>query len=236
MNFLVNTIKGVFLGAGAILPGISSGVICVVFNIYEKLLDCFFNIFKDFKKSIGFLFPIGIGILLGVFIFGNILLFIFNKYPTILKLIFTCFILISFPPLYKTVSSKHPFKIYYIAFFIIAFGITIYLNCLENSMPYLTMCNSFAYLILSGFLMSIGVVVPGVSSSVILLLLGVYPAYLSAISFINFSILIPMGIGLILGTIFFMFIIKILFKKFYPQTFYAIMGFSISSLLLIFGN
>ena len=55
MNFLVNCVKGIAIGAGAILPGISSGVLCVIFGIYEKLLDSILNFFKDLKNNSKFL-------------------------------------------------------------------------------------------------------------------------------------------------------------------------------------
>lgn len=61
MNFLVNCVKGIAIGAGAILPGISSGVLCVIFGIYEKLLDSILNFFKDLKNNSKFLTPLIIG-------------------------------------------------------------------------------------------------------------------------------------------------------------------------------
>ena len=59
---------------GAILPGISSGVLCVIFGIYEKLLDSILNFFKDIKGNTKFLFPILIGVGIGIIIFGNLFL------------------------------------------------------------------------------------------------------------------------------------------------------------------
>lgn len=58
MKFLLDCIKGIAIGAGAILPGISSGVLCVIFGIYEKLLDSILNFFNNVKKNIRFLSPI----------------------------------------------------------------------------------------------------------------------------------------------------------------------------------
>ena len=93
---------------------------------------------------------------------------------------------------------------------------------------------SFIYLILSGFVMSVGVVVPGVSSTIILMLMGVYNTYLVSVSYLNFPVLIPMGIGLVIGCIIFMIITKFLLNKFYAQTFYAIIGFTLGSILVLF--
>lgn len=82
--------------------------------------------------------------------------------------------------------------------------------------------------------MSVGVVVPGISNTVILMCLGIYNAYLSGITTLNLSILIPMGIGLIFGSVVFIFIIKILFKHFYMQTYYSIIGFTIGSIFVLY--
>ena len=82
--------------------------------------------------------------------------------------------------------------------------------------------------------MSAGVIIPGVSSTVILMCFGVYYIYLEAISFFNLSVLIPMGIGLILGSIFFLFLIRFLFKNYSYQTYYCIIGFVLGSVFVLF--
>ena len=73
MKGFFNIIKGIFIGAGAIVPGVSSGVLCVIFGIYEKLLDSVLNFFKDIRNNLKFLFPIALGVGIGVLLFSNIL-------------------------------------------------------------------------------------------------------------------------------------------------------------------
>ena len=90
------------------------------------------------------------------------------------------------------------------------------------------------YLLICGFLMSIGIVVPGVSSTVILMFLGVYSTYLSAISIANMNVLLPMIIGCGIGSILFMKLIKILLNKFHSQTIFGIIGFSLGSVLILY--
>lgn len=82
--------------------------------------------------------------------------------------------------------------------------------------------------------MSAGIVIPGVSKTVILMMLGVYSSYLSAISTLNFSILIPLGIGLVLGGVVFMVLINFLFSHFKSYTYFLISGFVLGSVLVIF--
>ena len=69
MHFIISCFKGIAIGAGAILPGISSGVFCVIFGIYEKLLNSILYFFKDIKNNFKFLLPIVVGVFIGVFIF-----------------------------------------------------------------------------------------------------------------------------------------------------------------------
>ena len=81
--------------------------------------------------------------------------------------------------------------------------------------------------------MSAGVVIPGISSSVILMLAGTYTTYLSGIASINLAILIPMGIGLIIGCILFLKIITFLFEHFKSHTYFAICGFTLGSVFIL---
>lgn len=238
MTFLLNCAKGIAIGAGAILPGISSGVLCVIFGIYEKLLDSFLNFFKDIKKNIKFLLPIIVGVGIGVLSFSKILNYLLYQFPIQTKSIFIGLILGSIPSLLKEVNNKSNFKFHYIIYTLLAFIIGISSVVLENFLSNTSVSNDFHtfYLVLSGFIMSVGIVVPGVSSTIILMLMGVYSTYLSSISSIYFPILIPMGIGLVIGCILFMKLTKFLLNRFYAQTFYSIIGFTLGSIFVLLPN
>ncbi len=146
---------------GAILPGISSGVLCVIFGIYEKLLDSILNFFKDIKNNTKFLLPIFIGVAIGIIIFGNVLRFLFNNYTTETLFCFIGIIIGGIPTLIKTANEKSRFKLHYIVYTIIALLLTLLLLYIENNInPTLLNSISFLYLVLAGFIMSIGVVVP----------------------------------------------------------------------------
>ena len=200
MKFLFDYLKGIAIGAGAILPGISSGVLCVIFGLYEKLIDSVLNIFKDFKTNFKFLLPIGLGGVTGILLFGKILKYLFNTYPMQTKFAFIGLIIGCIPILFKKANSKKGFRLHYIA----------------------------------GFFMSVGIVVPGVSSSVILMTFGIYYEYLDAISTLNFAILVPLAIGIILGGYIFLKIIKYLLENYFSETFYAIIGFVLGSVLILY--
>lgn len=233
---IINFFIGILLGSGAILPGVSSGVICVILGIYDKLINSLFNLFKDFKKNFTYLFPIILGGFLGVFLFGNILKVLFNTFPIHTSFCFIGLILGSIPVLIKKVNLGHTFKLHYLLYTLIAFGIGYVLVILENNFNFYSIDGnvSVMFLILSGILMSIGVVVPGVSNTLILMCIGIYPIYINAIATLNLSILIPMGIGLAIGCIIFLLLIRFLLKHFYMQTYYWIIGFTLGSIFVLY--
>lgn len=78
-----------------------------------------------------------------------------------------------------------------------------------------------------------GIVVPGVSSTIILMLFGIYPVYLSSISSLYLPILIPIGIGIIFGSLVFMKLTRFLLNNYYVQTFYTIIGFTLGSIFVL---
>lgn len=235
MHIFSNIFKGICIGSGAILPGISSGVLCVIFGIYEKLLNSVLDFFKSPKENLKFLTPIIIGVIIGVLIFSNLLNYFLYSFPVQTKAIFIGLILASIPSLIKDVNNKQKFKVHYFLYAIVTFFIGVFSVYLEKSLTVSASDSiSIFYLVLSGFLMSVGVVVPGVSSTIILMLLGVYSSYLASVSYLYFPVLIPMAIGLFLGSIVFMKLTRFLLKHFYAQTFYSIIGFTAGSILVLF--
>ena len=237
MKYVIDILKGVAIGAGAILPVISSGVLCVIFGIYEKLINRILGLFHDFKKHFCFLLPLFFGGIIGVITFGNLLSYLFSTFEVPTKFVFIGLILGSIPALFKQASKDKKFCLHYLFYTLIAFGMGIWLIQLEGHLSntlLFSSSTSFLFLMLSGFCMSIGVVVPGISSSVILMCFGVYDIYLHAISSLDFAILFPMGIGLLAGCLLFLILIRFLLKQYYCPTFYTIIGFVLGSVFILF--
>lgn len=240
MKSLYNFIKGIFIGSGAILPGISSGVICMVLGLYEKLLNSILSFFKDIKGNFKFLFPIISGAIIGIILFSNLISYCFNIIPCQTKSLFIGLLLGSIYILATSNISNKSYKnnkSQYISFFIcflIGLGLIYLENILNINTEYTPNEFSNLFLILSGFFMSIGIVIPGVSSTIILMLLGVYPTYLSALSIVNMNVLLPMMIGAGIGSIIFMKLIQKLLNKYHFQTIFGIIGFSLGSILILY--
>lgn len=235
MTFLLNCFKGILIGSGAILPGISSGVLCIIFGIYEKLLDSIIHFFRDIKKNIKFLLPIAIGVSIGVLVFSNFLNYFLINFPIQTKSIFIGLILGSIPSLIKEANKKCEFRPHFLLYTLFAFLFGILLVILENVIPNanINFPFNFCYLMIAGFIMSVGIIVPGISSTIILMLMGVYNVYLSSISTLYFPVLIPIGLGLIVGCLIFMKLTNFLLNNFYEKTFFSIIGFSLGSILVL---
>lgn len=175
--------------------------------------------------------------MVGVILLGNILKYVFYAYPVQTKFMFIGLIIGSVPELFKKANSKKGFKLGYLIYFILSFSVGVLLVLLEKKLNF-SENNisqfSFAYLLISGFFMSAGVIIPGVSSTLILILMGVYDAYLLSVSSLYITFLLPLGIGLIIGSFVCMKLIKFLLDNYYSQTFYCIIGFTLGSIFVLY--
>ena len=205
----------------------------VLFGLYEKLVDSVLNFFKDIKRNFAFLFPICLGVFIGIFLFGNILKFLFNKYYMPTSFVFIGLILASIPSVVKQAYVKKV-NILHIACMLLTFSFSLYLVALEGNITSSLNINSTSSLILAGVITSAGIIIPGISKTVILMLLGIYEIYLSAIANLNLSILIPIGIGIAIGGIIFLVLINFLFKIAKSYTYFAIIGFLLGSVFVIY--
>ena len=238
MKYFYNFLIGIFMGCGAILPGVSSGVFCVIFGIYENFVNSIIYFFRDIKKNILFLLPIGLGTFIGIVLFGNIIKYFFSIYRVPACFAFIGLILGTIPALFKQASTNKCISLKEIISLFISFLIGILLIVIEkhfNMDSYSsTLASNKLYLILAGFIMSIGIVVPGVSNTIILMCLGVYSQYISAVSSVNLQILVPMCIGIFFGSILWLKIITILLSKYHEATFYSIIGFTLGSIFVLY--
>ena len=238
MKYFYNFLIGILMGFGAILPGVSSGVFCVIFGIYEKLVNSIVNFFKDFKNNFLFLFPIALGGIVGIVLFGNVIKYFFSLYKFQSCYVFIGLILGTVPALFKQASTNKYVELKNIIPLIISFFIGIGLIFLEKILDFNSgiapIVSNPLYLTLCGFLMSIGIVVPGISNTVILMCLGVYSTYLNSVATINLHVLIPIGIGVLLGGLLWVRVIKYLFDKHHQTTSMCIIGFTLGSVFVLF--
>lgn len=236
MTFFNLFIKGFIIGVGKIIPGVSGAVIAISLGLYDISIYYVNNFFKDLKESIKFLLPISLGIILSIITFSKIIIYFLNNFylPTIL--LFIGLIIGGFNRTLINITFNKKNIVYTLISYI--FIITLSLiktNNIVNS-------SSFLVFFIIGFIDAATMVIPGVSGTVVLMLLGLYDLLINLISdltnismiIININKLIPYILGLGISVIIFVKIINYLFNSHKEKTYSIIVGFSFASLTILF--
>lgn len=227
-----NFIKGIFVGIFNIVPGLSGSALLIILNLYEKCIESISNILKKPKENFLFLLPIGLGVILGTYIFSKIIFLLINKYPTGTFIVFTGFLLGTIPHLFNE-ATKKGFKNSYIIPFILAISIGIFMLIFDTKdityniqYDYISLIKYFSI----GFLLSLSTIIPGISSTVLLSLFNLYGIYIYSISSLNLFVLIPTIAGLVITTFIISKAINFFLKNYYGYTYFAILGFTLSTI------
>lgn len=241
---LLYVIKGFFFGVANIIPGVSGGTIAITMGIYEELIGSISGFLKNPKKSIMYLLPIGIGAVLSILLMSKVISFCLDKYPVPTNLFFIGLILGGIPLLTKKVKNEK-IKPINILLFLLTFGIIMWMTFSGSTGSNLDFTNMNLFkmilLFIIGMVAAGCMVIPGISGSFVLMLLGAYKPIISTIGNLtnfselgtNLSILIPFGLGVGVGIIVIAKILEFLFKKFEVSTYYAILGFIIASIIAL---
>ncbi len=260
MNFILDIIKGAVIGIANVIPGVSGGTMAVSMGIYNKLISSITHLFKQFKKSIATLFPILLGCAVGIICFTYAIKYLLSNQPLPTCLTFLGLILGGVPMLVremkKGIRKNRGGRVtaFNIAAFVILFAFAIILPLLQGSEDTLKTLTAtpgtVVLLFFLGVIASATMVIPGVSGSMVLMVLGYYYGVINSItSFVdalkagNWSavmsqaaILVPFGIGAILGIFLISKMIEYLFAKHTVSTYAAILGLILSSPFGIFYN
>ncbi len=232
LDWIVRLLKGVLVGIGAIVPGLSGGALAVVFGLYEPLMKFLANLREKFLENFAFFFPVGIGGVLGVLAFSSVVDYAFSNYAAQFTWLFIGFISGTFPSLYK-VSGKQGRKAWHwLVLILSAIGLLLFMNWMET-INTVTLPQTFANWILAGIIFGLGVVVPGMSPSNFLIYLGMYQPMASGIRHLDFGVILPLALGLMLCVFAFAKFVSWLFGKYYTFMYHFILGIVVGSTLAI---
>lgn len=227
--------KAFIIGATMMVPGISGGTMAMVLAIYEKLIMSLSEFRKDVKKNLLFLAMFSISALIGIFLLARPILALINHYPKIIIYFFMGLVVGSIPTIYKeTEIEKINTKdvISFCAGLVVVLGISFLpeglLTVTEISFT------SIMIHIVSGFLVSIGFILPGISFSYLLLVLGLYTFIIERLGNFDIISLLPFGFGFVLGVLIVVKAIRYALKKYPRVSYIVILGFLIGSLFPIF--
>lgn len=239
MQYLLAVLYGLVFGIANIIPGVSGGTMLVVFGCYDKVCGALSLNLKEIKKNIVFLIFFGIGAAAGIVGFSFVITWLFENFPTETYMFFIGLIVGSIPLIIRNATVKKKFSPICIIPFVLALALVVGLAMLEASgsetaAVTATGIGAMAFYLFAGFVAAVAMIIPGVSGSFVMVLLGTYASVIAAIKGLEFEILIPTAIGVLGGLILGARLITFLLKKFRLMVFSAILGLVVGSLYAIY--
>lgn len=231
-RWLILLLQGAIIGTGAILPGVSGGVLCVAFGIYEPMMQFLEHPIRTFKHHRGLFVPIIIGGLIGFVLLAKAVELFFSAYAAIAMALFSGLICGTMPHLFKSNVERHPGKGW--TGFIITLAFSYVFFCvMESGMGAGGLNPNFGWYIFCGAIWGLSMVVPGLSSSSLLLFMGLYQPMAAGIGNLDMAVCVPLGIGFVITIVLFARVMNRLLANHNAVVTKLILGFVISSIIMI---
>ena len=245
---LLDILRGAVIGIANIIPGVSGGTMMVSMGIYDTLIHCVTHLFRQFRKSVVTLLPYIIGMALALFGLSFVITGCLENYPLPTSFVFIGLIFGGIPAIWQ--EMRHEKKgAAGAVLFVLFFGLIVFLQCIKTENVAVIHLDFFTVvkLLCLGALASATMVIPGVSGSMILMILGYYKPVIGALKALatavasgqwaavgaNLGILLPFGIGVVIGIFAIAKLIEVLLKHFKGPTYCAIMGLVTASPIAI---
>lgn len=244
MEYLLLILKGMIIGIANIIPGVSGGTLMITLGLYEEIINTISHFFKNFKKNLKLIIPLGMGMVLSILLLSKLISVCLENYPFPTTMLFIGLILGGIPLIWKKTSSAKKNVGNWLVF-LITFAIVVIFAFLKSG-DYVIDLNSltivgYITLFIIGMVSAATMVIPGISGSFVLMLLGYYEPIVNTIKNLtnfslfthNFLILAPFGIGIIVGIVLVAKLIEYLLNKYPVKTYYGVLGFVLASLVAI---
>ena len=245
MKLINQILRGAVIGVANIIPGVSGGTMMVSMGIYDTLIHCITHLFSDFKKSIKTLLPYAIGMLVGIVALASLLTFLFDNYPLPTYTAFIGLILGGLKPLLNKVDKKK-LNAVSIGIFVLFFALIVVMAMtgdVTNPESINVDLGQMLILLVMGCIASATMIIPGVSGSMVLMLLGYYSPILNAVSGLKDAVfamdfaamlnpvltLAPFGLGVVLGIFGVAKLIEVLVARVPTPTYCGVLGLVVAS-------
>lgn len=230
--WLFRFLKGIFIGSGFILPGVSGGALAAVFGLYTRMIAFLAHPFKNLKQDVLFFLPVGFGALSGVFALSFVVAFVLGTYETPILWLFVGCIVGTAKPLWQQAGMSGRTKKHVIVMGLVAL-IALFLlkqgaQHFSGSVP-----QNFGTWMIAGALIALGILVPGLSPSNFLVYLGLYEPMAVGIREVDFGVMVPVALGGLLCLASLAKLINWAFSKWYAMLFHMILGVVIASTIMI---
>jgi len=228
-----NLMAGFLIGVGCILPGVSGGVMAVSFGLYRPMLDSLLHFWDKPKEKLFFLFPLAVGGGAGMLMGAAVLDSLMAQHRQMMLLLFTGLILGGLPELWQEAQQNEPFRARWLLALLAGIGLALPLAWLGAGKASVAQLSGMQCL-LTGLLEGVGTVIPGISTSFVLIRLGWYAAYLQALSGMQLPQILLIASGFAVSALLCMKAVSWLFDRVTGYAYFAVMGFLLASVLLVF--
>lgn len=203
MAHICNFIYGILIGAANIIPGVSGGTMAVILGVYDRLIAAVGTLRRRFLENVIFLVPIALGAGTGILLFSHLIGFLLESAPMATNFFFLGLIIGSVPMIYRRTTASGPLKPVYALPFCGALGIMLLISFLpvaQGGAPITALdVPAFFLLLFCSAVAAASMILPGLSGSMVMMILGVYASVLNAISDMNLVVLAPVGLGILTG-------------------------------------
>ena len=236
IDHIKTVLKGFIVGATMLVPGVSGGTTAIILGIYTRLIKAVADLRKDWRKQLAFLLLFALGGGLGILIAAKPLDHLVNTYTMPTMFFFMGVVLAGIPIMLREakITKFRWINLVYIAIGIALIALMALFKAGGNSTTMTASIGSVLMLFIAGFIAAIALVLPGISFSYFMLLLGLYDEMLFAIKSLYLPFLIPLGVGLIAGILATTKILETLMNRYPAPTYLIIMGFMLGSLVQVF--
>lgn len=250
MKNIILLIKGFIMGIANIIPGVSGGTLALTLGIYEGFIGAISHFFSNLKENIKFLLPIFIGIVLSIITMSNVITSSFNNYPIPTTLFFMGLVIGGIPMLTKKIKKTKETKevsnyvimaLTFALVMVLAFSEEIFGGTLGDASFDNLSVLGYLWLSVIGIITAATMVIPGVSGSLVLMLLGYYLPIINVVKELtHFENIIPnifvagfFGVGVVVGIVLVAKLIEWLLAKYEKKTYFGVIGFIIASVIAI---
>lgn len=237
MKYIKNFIKGMVIGVATLVPGVSGGTMAVILGVYDDLIHAIGSFFEDWKKHTLLLMELGLGAVLSLLLFSKLLENALIKFPFTMQFLFMGIIIGGLPVLYKKSVSAGKRNPSDYLFLMIGFVAVLLLSSEPDTTTAMATTPGLLgilFLFIAGIVLAVALVLPGISGSFMLLTLGLLSITYHAINTIDIPFLIPLGLGVVVGTLGTTKLIEKFLQKYPSKTYMLIMGFVVGSLISVF--
>lgn len=230
--FLLRMLQGFLIGGGAVLPGISGGVLCVAFGIYQPMMAFIAHPFKTFRTYFIMFIPIVLGAAIGFVGLADTVTMLYETSEAIACCLFVGLVAGTLPSLIRQAGKQGTSNKSWTGFVICLFVVFGVLAFLENAIS-MTIEVNLWWNLFGGIVWGLSLIVPGLSSSSILIYMGVYNQITDGVGRLDLGVIIPLFVG-IAGVVFlFARLVNYVYNRHFSLVSHMILGFIISSTLLI---